>query len=289
MHVRVAGLRVEIETTQILADVSLEVGRGEFVGLLGPNGSGKSTLLRSVYRALRPRSGAVLVGGDDIWTLSPRTCAQRTAVVVQESAAEFDLDVLDVVSMGRTPHKRSFDRSTPTDERLCLDALRRVGLDGFEGRDFATLSGGEKQRVQVARALAQQSRVLVLDEPTNHLDVSHQLEVLALVASLGLTAIAAMHDLGLAADHCDRVYVLRGGHVVASGPPHDVLDENLVARVFGVRLRRWVDPEDGRTRLAFDRLPRRGGSATADADRTPSAGERGGFDTAPPVVASRTA
>ncbi len=255
MRLSVADVTVELDGATILAGGGLVVETGEFVGLVGPNGSGKSTLLRTIYRALRPQAGAVRVGGADVWDLSARASAQRTAAVVQESASDFDLTVVEVVAMGRNPHTGSFDRETRADRELCGEALRRVDMTDFADRDFATLSGGEKQRVFVARAIAQESRLLVLDEPTNHLDIRSQLELLDLVRSLGVTTIAAMHDLALAAAHCDRVYVLEAGAVVACGAPHDVLTADLVARVFGVALRDWRDAQTGRTRLAFDRLP----------------------------------
>jgi len=255
MRLNVANVTVDLDGATILADAGLVVEAGEFVGLVGPNGSGKSTLLRTIYRALRPRAGAVYVGDDYVWELSARASAQRTAAVVQESGSDFDFTVLEVVAMGRNPHKGSFDRDTSADRSLCDEALRHVGMTDFAARDFATLSGGEKQRVFVARAIAQETRLLVLDEPTNHLDIRFQLELLDLVGGLGVTTIAAMHDLALAAAHCDRIYVLDAGAIVACGPPHDVLTGELVARVFGVALRDWRDSQTGRTRLAFDRLP----------------------------------
>jgi len=181
MRLAVHDVTVTIEQATIVTDARLTVEPGEFVGLVGPNGSGKSTLLRTIYRALRPVLGAVRVGGDDVWDLSARASAQRTAVVVQETTADFDFTVIDVVSMGRNPHKGAFDRDSAGDERICLDALERVGIGAFVDRDFATLSGGEKQRVFVARAIAQETQVLVLDEPTNHLDIRFQLELLDLV------------------------------------------------------------------------------------------------------------
>jgi iron complex transport system ATP-binding protein len=254
MRLTVEDLTVELDSTKIVTEADLVIAEGEFVGLVGPNGSGKSTLLRTIYRALRPTAGAVRVGGDDVWDLTARASAQRTAVVVQESTPEFTLEVLDVVAMGRNPHKGPFDRDNATDERICRDALARVGMSQFTEREFATLSGGEKQRVYLARAIAQQSHVLVLDEPTNHLDIRFQLELLELVHGLGLTTIAAMHDLSLAAGHCDRIYVLQRGQIVGHGRPSDVLTADLVADVFGVRLRDWTDPETGRTHLSFDRL-----------------------------------
>ncbi|MGH3611715.1 MAG: ABC transporter ATP-binding protein [Pseudonocardia sp.] len=254
MRLTVNDVTVTLDNVTILTGAGMTVEPGEFVGLVGPNGSGKSTLLRTIYRALRPVVGAVRVGDDNVWDLSARASAQRTAAVVQEGLADFDFTVLEVVAMGRNPHKGPLDRDSDHDERLCSDALLRVGMTDFTDRDFATLSGGEKQRVFVARAIAQETCVLVLDEPTNHLDIRFQLELLDLVRGLGVTTIAAMHDLALAAGHCDRIYVLEAGKVVAAGCPDDVLSADLVARVFGVRLRGWVDPQSGRTRLAFDRL-----------------------------------
>ncbi len=254
MKLTIEDVTVTLDSTTIITDAALTVETGEFVGLVGPNGSGKSTLLRTIYRALRPVLGVVRIGNDDVWTLSARASAQRTAVVVQESTPDFTLEVLDVVSMGRNPHKGPFDRDNTTDEHICRDALERVEMNEFAERDFATLSGGEKQRVYVARAIAQESRVLVLDEPTNHLDIRFQLELLDLVRSLGVTTIAAMHDLALTAGHCDRIYVLEHGSIVGHGPPGDVLTTDLVARVFGVRLHHWTDPDTGRTHLSFDRL-----------------------------------
>lgn len=267
MKLTVGGISVVLGGTAILSDVDLVVEPGEFVGLVGPNGSGKSTLLRTIYRAIRPSGGAVLVGDTEVWALSAKDAARRTAAVIQESPGEFDLTTLEVVAMGRNPHKGLFARHSGEDERICEQALARVGMGRVAQRDFATLSGGEKQRVLLARALAQQSRVLVLDEPTNHLDIRFQLELLDLIAGLGVTTIAAMHDLDLAAGHCDRLYVLEHGRVVAGGPSSEVLTEDLVARVFGVHLHRSFDAHRGREHLSFARLdpdPARSPISTAE-------------------------
>ena len=256
MRLTVQGVTVQLAGTRILADTELVVEQGEFIGLVGPNGSGKSTLLRTIYRALRPMAGLVRIADDDVWRLSSKQSAQRTAVVVQESAEDFDFTVLEVVEMGRSPHKGPLDRQTVADDRICRAALARVGMAAVGDRPFTSLSGGEKQRVLLARALAQESRVLVLDEPTNHLDIRFQLELLELVRELEVTTIAAMHDLNLAAGHCDRIYVLSAGRVVAHGRPEDVLTADLVAQVFGVLLRRWADPDTGRDHFSFGRLER---------------------------------
>mgnify|MGYP000860389506 CR=1 FL=1 len=228
------SVSVAIDGCPILGDCTFTVAPGEIVGLIGPNGSGKSTLLRTVFRALRPQSGACLIDERDVWSLGARESARITAVVAQERSSEFDYSVAEIVMMGRAPHKGLLDRDGPDDHAIVADALERVGAAELAGRVFATLSGGEKQRVLVARALAQRSRLLVLDEPTNHLDVRAQLDLLELVRGLRLSTLAAMHDLGLAATYCDRLVVLHRGCIVADGAPEDVLTPHLVAEVFGV-------------------------------------------------------
>jgi iron complex transport system ATP-binding protein len=236
MHVRFDDVTVSIEDNRIVSGVDLEARPGEVVGILGPNGSGKSTLLRTLYRALKPAAGAVLVGGDDVWRqLSARGAARRTAAVTQHADEDFRLSVLEVVLMGRTPHQSLFARTGSADERIARQALRQVGMHDLADRLFTTLSGGEQQRIVLARALCQQSRVLVLDEPTNHLDIAHQLEFLELVRELATTTILVLHDLNLAATYCDRLYVLSAGRVVATGPVGEVLTPELVHDVFGVR------------------------------------------------------
>ncbi|MEI7033626.1 ABC transporter ATP-binding protein [Streptomyces pratensis] len=255
MQVDIDALTVEIAGARLVQDVTLRAGSGLFVGLVGPNGSGKSTLLRCVYRALRPTAGAIRIGGDDLLAMGARDSARRLAALPQEAAAEFDFTVAEIVAMGRLPHQSSMARATEEDRRTCAAALEGVGAGHLADRGFLTLSGGEKQRVLIARALAQQARVLVLDEPTNHLDIAQQLEVLALVRTSGLTVLTALHDLNLAALHCDLLHVIDGGRIVASGAPHDVLTPELLAEVFGVRAHRVPHPETGAVQLLFDRLP----------------------------------
>ncbi|NEA98074.1 ABC transporter ATP-binding protein [Streptomyces sp. SID13726] len=248
-------MRLDIEDVSvagILRDIRLTVRSGAFVGLVGPNGSGKSTLLRCVYRALRPTAGVIGLDGDDVHAMNPRAAARVLAALPQESSAEFDFTVAEVVAMGRLPHR---DRTAASDHEICAAALRRAGVDHLAGRGFLALSGGEKQRVLIARALAQQPRVLVLDEPTNHLDIAHQLDVLGLVRDSGPTVLAALHDLNLAAAHCDLLYVIQDGRIVASGPPHEVLEPALLAEVFGVRAHPVRHPETGAVQLLFDLLP----------------------------------
>jgi iron complex transport system ATP-binding protein len=234
MKLEVEKVTWSVEARKIVSDVNLHLAPGEFVGLLGPNGSGKSTLLRTIYRILKPDAGLINLDGVDVWRLSAHEASRWMAVVMQEQSGEFDFLVHEMVMMGRNPHKGLFDRDTEGDFQLAEEALARVDMAGFAGRSFLTLSGGEKQRVLIARALAQQAQFLVLDEPTTHLDIHYQLEILELIKNLGVTTIAALHELNLAALYCDRLYVLKAGKVVASGTPEEVLRPDLIREVYGV-------------------------------------------------------
>ncbi len=251
MKLDVEQVAVDLSSRRIVNEVSLSVAPGEVVGLIGPNGSGKSTLLRAIYRMLRPAAGAVRLGGDDVWQLSARESARRTGVVVQETPSDFEFTVAEVVAMGRTPHKGMLAQDTQADAQIVAAALQRVQMDGFVERQFSTLSGGEKQRVLVARALAQQPQFLVLDEPTNHLDIHYQLEILELVRSLGITTLVTLHDLNLAAAYCQRLYLLRTGQIVAAGAPEQVLTPALLREVFLVDAVVGRHPLTGALQLAF--------------------------------------
>jgi iron complex transport system ATP-binding protein len=250
----VAQVCVDIETKRVVQDVTLRVAQSEVVGLIGPNGSGKSTLLRSVYRMLKPAAGLVTLGNDDVWGLTAKVSAQRTGVVVQEHPSEFEFSVNEVVAMGRTPHKKPFERDTKKDLELCRESLERVGMSSFAGRSFSTLSGGEKQRVLVARALAQEPKLLVLDEPTNHLDIHYQLELLELIKSLNVTTLLTLHDLNLAANYCQRLYLLSEGRIVASGESQNVLTHERLKEVFQVEATPFKHPVSGNVQLSFSTL-----------------------------------
>lgn len=254
MDVRFEDVSVAIDNKAIVSDVSFAVEEGAFVGLLGPNGSGKSTLLRTLYRVHKPSRGAVYVGDRDVAGLSARENARLVAVMTQEIAHDFALTAFDVALLGRVPHQRGFGRDSDYDRELAYAALRSVGAAQLAARMFAALSGGEKQRVLLARALVQEAPVLVLDEPTNHLDIGFQLELMSLVQERGLTTIAALHDLNLAATFCDQVVVLREGAVVAAGTPDAVLQPALISDVFAVVAHTLSHPVDGRNVIAFSGL-----------------------------------
>ncbi|MDD7972717.1 ABC transporter ATP-binding protein [Roseinatronobacter alkalisoli] len=233
-HLELEQISVRVGGGALVHDVSLQVRPGEFVGLLGPNGAGKSTLLRTIYRARRPDIGRVLLDGSDLWAQSPRWGAQRIGAVLQDMPADFPLTVRDVIAMGRAPHQSAHAAESAHDRAQIAAALQLLNLWPFAGRLFATLSGGERQRVLLGRALVQQPRLLVLDEPTNHLDLRHQMAFLTLVRQIGVSVIAALHDLTLAAMVCDRLALLDAGRVVAQGRPEDVLTPARIRQVYGV-------------------------------------------------------
>jgi iron complex transport system ATP-binding protein len=266
MKVEAGGVSVRIDDTTILDAVGLTAEPAAITGLIGPNGSGKSTFLRCVYRALKPTSGTIHIGQDDVWRTSARQAGLRTAVVAQDHDLDNGYSVLEIVTMGRNPHKGMLDRETGADRKIVEDALNRVSMDWAAQRVFATLSGGERQRVLVARALTQEAPVLLLDEPTNHLDIGAQHELLDLVKSLGLTTIAALHDLDHATTYCDRLVLLQRGRVVAAGTPAEVLTAERVAEVFGVRSAVVPHPLTGRPHFVT--------ASPASADLMPGDGVR---------------
>ncbi len=222
----------------ILHPTSFDLAPGRVLGVVGSNGAGKSTLLRLLYRYQAPTTGTVRVDGVDIWSMPARHAARKIAAVLQERPTDFALTVREIVTLGRTPHLRRFGGTGGArDADIVTAALDRLSLPDFPDRRLGTLSGGERQRVMVARALAQEPRLLILDEPTNHLDIRHQLEVLALIRDLPLTVVTSLHDLNMAAATCDDVLVLKAGRPLDFGPPKTVFSEDTVSRAFHVTAR----------------------------------------------------
>jgi iron complex transport system ATP-binding protein len=239
----------------VIDGVDVTVPVGSFGAVIGPNGAGKSTLLQLLVGALPVDSGAVLFDDGDLLALRRRDRARIVALSEQHGDGDTGLRVNDVVLLGRTPHIGRWASEGPADRQVVADALAAVEMSGFADRPFDTLSGGERQRVHLARALAQQPRLLLLDEPTNHLDVRAQLSLLSLVraqTAAGITAVAALHDLNIAAAYADTVIVLSEGKVVAAGPAASVLTGKLIGDVYGVRADVLEHPRTGRPLIAFD-------------------------------------
>ena len=220
-----------------LHDVSVSVARGSLTGLLGPNGCGKTTLLKLLSGVVAPRLGTVLFNGRAMSTISRRELARHLAVVPQETHPAFDYTAMEMVLMGRHPHLGLFQLEGPRDLETAHEALVATGTDHLADRAYMTLSGGEKQRVVIASALAQSPDLLLLDEPTASLDLAYQLEVAALLQGLnrrGVTMVLATHDLNLAAALCDRLVLLREGRVIAQGPTAEVLTAAAITQLYGV-------------------------------------------------------
>jgi iron complex transport system ATP-binding protein len=234
------GLRHDYGRGAVLDGVSLAVGAREIVGVIGPNGSGKTTLVRALAGVLRPRSGHVTLEGARLDALPRRDVARRLAVVPQDSALEFPFTALEVVLMGRAPHLPPLAFPRARDLEIARTAMVTLEIGAVEDRPLLQLSGGERQRVLLARALAQEPRVLLLDEPTTHLDLRHQTGIYDTVRDLtrahGVAVLSVLHDLNLAALYCDRLILLAGGRVVADGTPAEVLVGPLLARAYGVEV-----------------------------------------------------
>lgn len=231
----------------VLKEVSLAVEAGEFVGLIGANGSGKTTLLRSLLGLLRA-SGEARLCGDSLRTLNRQEIARRATMVHQDTRVDFAFTSRDIVAMGRTPYLGRFKPEGAADKEAIARAMRETGITELAERPVTELSGGERQRVHLARALAQETRVILLDEPTANLDLTHQYEALELVREFtesGGAALAAIHDLTLAARFCDRLLLLSDGKIVAAGLPAEVITESNLADHFALRARIRRDEETG--------------------------------------------
>ena len=234
MKITTENIRVNFQAKEILKGISIETRDKELVGIIGPNGSGKSTLLKCIYRVLKADSGAVYLDGEELYAMNAKSSAKKMAVVAQHNYYNFDFSAREVVLMGRAPHKKTLERDNADDYRIVEEALKTVQMDKFADRSFSTLSGGEQQRVILARALAQQTPALILDEPTNHLDITHQIMLMKLVKNLDVTVISAIHDLNIAAAYCDRIYVLKDGVLEGEGTPGEVLTPELIRRIYKV-------------------------------------------------------
>jgi iron complex transport system ATP-binding protein len=251
------GLRLAIEGADILRGVSMQVRPGEMLGLIGPNGAGKTTLLKLLGGLMKPIGGAILLEGRPLSRWTPREVARVIASVAQGAGSEFAFTAREIVLMGRSPHLGRFEIEGPRDREIAHKAMQTMGIDSLADRYVTTLSGGERQRVFIARALAQEPRALLLDEPTANLDVRHQLDVLALASRLahqdGLAVVAAIHDLDLAAEFCDRLVVMSEGAILAEGTPEAALTAEYLSAAFDVLARPYRDPFTQAMRLSLAR------------------------------------
>lgn len=250
--INVDDLSFAIDDAKILSSVSIDVKKHEFVGLIGPNGCGKSTLLKNIYRHYKPDHGAVYLDGRDVHAMNSKEAARKMAVVAQENVEDFDFSVLQMVMMGRYAHKKLFQGDNAEDIRICEQALETVGLLHLRDRSFLSLSGGEKQRIYLAMAFAQQSEIIVLDEPTNHLDIGYQLLMMETMRKFrDKTIFTSVHDMNLAAWFCDRIIVMNHGKIIETGKPEEILTKELIKDVFHVNVEIGRREADGRMQIAY--------------------------------------
>ena len=238
---KVDDLHYDYDGKVVLDGVSFEVHQGEVLGILGPNGCGKSTMLKNLNRNLSPHGGCVILDGADVADIHKRDIARRMAAVPQSNEIRFSFTVREIVEMGRMPFQEAFRGNSTDDERIVDEAMECTGLTSMSDRLINTMSGGERQRVIIARAIAQTPEIILMDEPTLHLDISMQFDVLDLVHRLsrekGLTVVIVSHDLPMVARYCDRIILIHDQRVFAVGTPDEVLTPENMRTVFSIDAR----------------------------------------------------
>lgn len=234
MEIVTEDIKMNLGGTPILKGINTHIKNKEFVGIIGPNGCGKSTFLKTIYRVLKPDYGCIYIDHQPLEDMVYKESAKKMAVVSQHNNYDFDFTVSEMVLMGRSPYKKNMQSDTKEDYDIIGECLEKVGMSSYKNRIFSSLSGGEQQRIILARALAQKTESMILDEPTNHLDIKYQLQILDTVKDLGITVISAFHDLNIAAMYCDKIYALQSGKVVSYGTPEEVITPEIIRNLFEV-------------------------------------------------------
>ncbi|MDI6917372.1 MAG: ABC transporter ATP-binding protein [Thermoplasmatales archaeon] len=252
VKIRVENVSFSYDSVKVLKDITFEVDN-EILGIIGPNGSGKTTLLKCISSILKPRTGTIMLDNNELFTLNRKEIARSIGVVPQTASITFPLTVIDIVLMGRNPHKKRLEFETEKDIRIAENSLKATGIRHLANRLITELSGGELQKVIVARALAQEPKILLLDEPTAHLDINHQLEILEFIRNLNteekITVISVFHDLNLAARFCDKLILLNQGKIYSIGNIDEVLIAENIRNVYNVNVNIEQHPVTGRPNI----------------------------------------
>ena len=245
------GITYSIDGKIIIDGIDISVKEGEFVGIVGPNGCGKSTLLKNIYKVFTPDSGAAFIDGNDLAKLSNRKTAKKMSVMQQENIVDFDMTVYDMVMLGRFAHQKLFSGSSEEDRTIVNEYIKEVGLAGYENRHFLSLSGGEKQRTLLARALSQKAPVILLDEPTNHLDIGYQYQIMNILKRQNLTILCCVHDLNIAAAYCDRIILMKNKKIFDVGSPKEMLTRENIKELFDIDTMIIENEKTGRLNIIY--------------------------------------
>ncbi|MEG2788510.1 MAG: ABC transporter ATP-binding protein [Romboutsia sp.] len=251
LKLKVENLNFTIDKKEILKDISFDIPKGSFVGVIGPNGSGKSTILKNIYRLYKPDSGKITLDNKNLSIMKDKDCAKEIAVLAQETNSQFDFTVEQIVKMGRYPYKSVFEDYSKKDFQMVNEMLKRVGLMDYSDRSFSKLSGGEKQRTLIARALVQDTNFLILDEPTNHLDIGYQIQLMDLIKNLNITTLSAIHDMNIASMYCDYLIVMKDGKIRSFGTVEEVITSEMLKEIFGVNAYVGVNPINNKLQVSF--------------------------------------
>ena len=250
--IEIKKLNFSIENKKIIEDISIKVNQGQFIGIIGANGSGKSTLLKNVYRFLKYDSGDIKLKNIDLYSYSSKNLAREMAVLAQKQNMNFDFSVEEIVEMGRYAYKYSiFNTEENKNSKFIESALNAVGMYDMKDRSFLSLSGGEMQRVLIARALAQNTEILILDEPTNHLDIKYQIQIMELVKETRKTILAVIHDMNIASSYCDYIYALKDGRICYEGSPKKMFTKENIKNIFDVEAEVLVHPKNKKPLIVF--------------------------------------
>lgn len=245
------GITYSIDGKIIIDGIDISVKEGELVGIVGPNGCGKSTLLKNIYKVFTPDSGAAFIDGEDLSKLSNRKTAKKMSVMQQENIVDFDMTVYDMVMLGRFAHQKLFSGSTEEDRTIVNEYIKEVGLSGYENRHFLSLSGGEKQRTLLARALSQKASLILLDEPTNHLDIGYQYQIMNILKRQSLTILCCVHDLNIASAYCDRIILMKNKKIFDVGSPKEMLTRENIRALFDIDTMIIENEKTGRLNIIF--------------------------------------
>ena len=245
------GITYSIDGKIIIDGIDISVKEGELVGIVGPNGCCKSTLLKNIYKVFSPDSGAAFIDEEDLSKLSNRKTAKKMSVMQQENIVDFDMTVYDMVMLGRFAHQKFFSGSSEEDRTIVNEYIKEVGLSGYENRHFLSLSGGEKQRTLLARALSQKTPVILLDEPTNHLDIGYQYQIMNILKRQSLTILCCVHDLNIAAACCDRIILMKNKKIFNVGTPKEMLTRENIKELFDTGTHIIENEKTGRLNIIF--------------------------------------